>query len=89
MIVIPALGLSRPSEWKDPARSPWLQELVEQVVPGNGTNAFVWEFLYSLDQWGSLAQQILGAGRHLLQALYHHCILTQVRYQVAIQEKLR
>lgn len=74
IVVIPAVGLSQPSDWVDSSGSPWLKRLVDEVVP----TAKVWGHVYKDDQRGSLAQRLIAEGSHLLQVLRDHCTDTEV-----------
>lgn len=74
MIVVPAKGLYRPSEWLDESQTLWLWRLVNNVEP----TADVLEYVYPPNNAGSLAQQLLAEGPNLLRDLYDRCTRNQV-----------
>ncbi|KAJ5623414.1 hypothetical protein N7490_012019 [Penicillium lividum] len=67
IVVIPAKGLARVSEWVDPSGS-WLSKLIDEFsIP-----IHVWEYVYGTQNEGSLGQQLVAYGRSLLEDLYSH-----------------
>jgi hypothetical protein len=65
IVIVPAEGLARVSEWVEPSGS-WLSKLIENLsIPTQ-----VWEYIYVAQHQRSLAQRLVADGRNLLEDLY-------------------
>jgi len=69
IVVVPALGLSRPAGWldaSDPSSVPWLWRLVSKVA----SRAHVWEYVYNKVRHASLSDGLMSGGNDLLHDLF-------------------
>ncbi|KAJ4177823.1 hypothetical protein NW767_015010 [Fusarium falciforme] len=73
IVVIPALGLNKPTHWLDSTGTSWLQSLVDGCV----ARITVWEYVYKANLQDSVAKQLIQEGLHLVDALHGHCTRRQ------------
>ncbi|KAL4939103.1 hypothetical protein BDV06DRAFT_42105 [Aspergillus oleicola] len=70
IIIVPAAGLARPSEWVDISGRSWLRQLFEKHW---ASPIGIWEFEYNLSPQNSLAERLVENAHGLLTALLSHC----------------
>ncbi|KAG8667969.1 hypothetical protein FPOAC2_13183 [Fusarium poae] len=69
IVVIPAIRLSKPTEWLDAFDGWWLKHLAQS----RNAHATVWAYSYSSKQTSSIPTQLINEGVTLLEALSNLC----------------
>jgi hypothetical protein len=73
-VVIPAIRLSKPTEWLDAFDGWWLKHLAQS----RNAHATVWAYSYSSKQTSSIPTQLINEGVTLLEALSNLCNRSRV-----------